>query len=66
MSGISASGNVVNKTGEDQRRLLLYAVARKGNRVVAAGRGAIEHLKAERKALQYNDLLHRRPQRRRR
>lgn len=53
VSGISATGNVVNKTGTDQRRLLLYAVARKGGRVVAAGRGAIEHLKPERKALKY-------------
>jgi hypothetical protein len=53
VSGISATGDVVNKTGEDQRRLLLYVVARKGNEVVAAGRGAIEHLKPERKALKY-------------
>jgi hypothetical protein len=53
VSGISATGDVVNTTGTDQRRLLLYVVARKGNRVVAAGRGAIEHLKPERKALKY-------------
>lgn len=53
VSGISATGDVVNKTGSDQRRLLLYVVARKGNRVVAAGRGAIEHLKPELKALRY-------------
>jgi hypothetical protein len=53
VSGISATGDVVNKTGTDQRRLLLYVVARKGNRVVAAGRGAIEHLKPELKALKY-------------
>jgi len=53
VSGISATGDVVNKTGTDQRRLLLYVVARKGNRVVAAGRGAIEHLKPERKPLKY-------------
>lgn len=53
VSGISATGNVVNKTGTDQRRLLLYVVARKGGRVVAAGRGAIEHLKPELKALKY-------------
>jgi len=53
VSGISATGDVVNKTGEDQRRLLLYVVARKGNEVVAAGRGAIEHLKPELKALKY-------------
>jgi hypothetical protein len=53
VSGISATGKVVNKTGEDQRRLLLYVVARNGNEVVAAGRGAIEHLKPEVKALKY-------------
>lgn len=53
VSGVSATGNVINKTGKDQRRLLLYVVARKGNRVVAAGRAAIEHLKPELKALKY-------------
>ncbi len=53
VSGISATGKVVNRTGEDQRRLLLYVVARKGDEVVAAGRGAIEHLKPELKALKY-------------
>lgn len=53
VSGISATGKVVNKTGRDQRRLLLYVVARKGGKVVAAGRGAIEHLKPEVKALKY-------------
>ncbi len=53
VSGISASGDVVNETGEDQRRLLIYVVARKGDEVVAAGRGAIEHLKPERKKLKY-------------
>lgn len=53
VSGISATGDVINKTGADQRRLLLYVVARKGSRVVAAGRGAIEHLKPELKALKY-------------
>jgi hypothetical protein len=53
VSGISATGDVVNKTGKDQRRLLLYVVARRGNEVVAAGRGAIEHLKPEREKLKY-------------
>ena len=53
VSGISATGTVVNRTGTDQGRLLLYAVARKGSRVVAAGRGAIEHLKPETKTLNY-------------
>lgn len=53
VSGVSATGDVVNKTGEDQRRLLIYVVARKGDEVVAAGRGAIEHLKPDRKKLKY-------------
>jgi hypothetical protein len=53
VSGVSATGTVVNRTGTDQRRLLLYVVARKGGRVVAAGRGALEHLKPETKALRY-------------
>jgi hypothetical protein len=53
VSGISATGDVVNKTGEDQRRLLIYVVARRGSEVVAAGRGAIEHLKPDRKKLNY-------------
>jgi hypothetical protein len=53
VSGISATGDVVNKTGEDQRRLLIYVVARRGSEVDAAGRGAIEHLKPELKKLKY-------------
>jgi hypothetical protein len=53
VSGISATGDVVNKTGEDQRRLLVYVVARRGGEVIAAGRGAIEHLKPDRKKLKY-------------
>ncbi len=53
-SGIEATGTVVNRTGEDQGRLLLYAIGREGGRVVAAGRGAIEHLKAGTKPLHYD------------
>ena len=54
VSGIEATGTVVNRTGKDQERLLLYAVARSGGRVVAAGRGAIEHLKPGTKPLHYD------------
>lgn len=54
VSGIEATGTAVNKTGVDQDRLLLYAVARQGDEVVAAGRGAIEHLKAGTKPLHYD------------
>lgn len=54
VSGIEATGDVVNRSGEDQGRLLLYVVARKGGEVVAAGRGAIEHLKAGTKPVHYD------------
>lgn len=54
VSGIEATGDVVNRSGEDQGRLLLYVVARKGGKVVAAGRGAIEHLKAGTKPVHYD------------
>lgn len=53
-SGIVADGDVVNRTGEDQNRFLIFAVARQGNEIVAAGRGAIEHLKPETKKVPYN------------
>ncbi len=63
VSGVEADGQVVNN---DRRRpgarCLLYAVARKGGKVVAAGRGAIEHLKAEHQAGPLHDLLHRQPE----
>jgi hypothetical protein len=54
VSGIEAAGKVVNDTGEDQERLLLYAVATKGRKVVAAGRGAIEHMKPTSKPQNYD------------
>jgi hypothetical protein len=53
-SGLAVSGEVVNRSGSDQDRVLLYAVARDGDRVVAAGRGAVEHLKAAGRPLPYN------------
>lgn len=53
-SGVVADGDVVNRTGEDQNRFLVYGVARQGGRIVAAGRGAIEHLKPEAKKVPYN------------
>lgn len=54
VSGVEVTGTVVNKTGKDQERLLLYAVGRSGGKVVAAGRGAIEHLKPGTKPLHYD------------
>ena len=53
-SGAVAEGDVVNRTGEDQNRFLIFAVARQGGEIVAAGRGAIEHLKPETKKVPYN------------
>jgi hypothetical protein len=44
-SGTKVSGTVTNKSQIDQTQLTLYAVARQGGRVVAAGRGAIKKLK---------------------
>ncbi|HET8862685.1 MAG TPA: hypothetical protein VFM94_05485 [Solirubrobacterales bacterium] len=53
-SGLLAGGNVENESGEDLERLLLYAVASKGGKIVAAGRGAIEPFKAKPKPIPYN------------
>jgi hypothetical protein len=44
-SGISAVGKVVNGSNIPQRHLILYCVAHKGGRIVAAGRGGIDRLK---------------------
>lgn len=44
-SGIAVEGKVTNKSGLLQRKLVLYAVARKAGKVVAAGRGQVERLK---------------------
>lgn len=53
-SGVLAGGNVENESGEDVERLLLYAVATKAGKVIAAGRGAIEPLKSKPKPVPYN------------
>lgn len=53
-SGLVAGGNAENKSGGRVERVLLYAVARRGDEVVAAGRGAIEKVKPEPKPLPYN------------
>lgn len=54
VSGLEATGDVVNKSGEEQERLLIYAIATSGGRVIAAGRGALEHLKAKTKPVHYD------------
>jgi hypothetical protein len=53
-SGVLAGGNVENRSGEDLERVLLYAIATRGGEVVAAGRGAIEPVRAKPKPLPYN------------
>ncbi len=53
-TGVAAGGEVLNESGEVVDRLLLYGVAREGDRIVAAGRGAIEPLKANGKKVAYN------------
>jgi hypothetical protein len=45
ISGTKVSGSVTNKSQIDQTQLTLFAVARRGGRIVAAGRGAIKKLK---------------------
>jgi hypothetical protein len=54
VSGIEATGTVLNKSGIVQETLVLYAVARKGGKVVAAGRGAIDRLKTDGKPVNYH------------
>jgi len=46
VSGVLATGKVINRSGEELRKVILFAVARKGDRIVAAGRGQIQKLKA--------------------
>jgi hypothetical protein len=53
-TGIAAGGEALNRSGGDLDRLLLYGVARRGEEIVAAGRGAIEPLKANGKDVAYN------------
>jgi len=47
VSGIEVTGNVVNKSDIEQTNLTLYAIARKGGKIVAAGRGVIPKLKTD-------------------
>jgi outer membrane murein-binding lipoprotein Lpp len=44
-SGTLAVGTIANRSGVEQRNLVIYAVARRAGRIVAAGRGAVERLK---------------------
>jgi hypothetical protein len=53
-SGVLAHGSVTNKSQIDQLKLVLYAVARSGGKVVAAGRGQFKNLKAGGSPGEYN------------
>jgi hypothetical protein len=44
-SGVKVSGTVTDESKLDQSHLILFAVARQGGRIVAAGRGQIKALK---------------------
>jgi hypothetical protein len=50
VSGVFAEGYVKNDSKLVQRKLVLFAVARKGGKIVAAGRGQIKKLNAGRRA----------------
>lgn len=45
ISGAKVTGTVTNRSGIDQSQLVLFAVARSGGRIVAAGRGLIKKSK---------------------
>jgi hypothetical protein len=53
-SGTEATGTITNKSNIDQVRLTLFAVARKGGKIVAAGRGGIKRLAADGKPTEYH------------
>ena len=50
VDGVSVKGQAINHSAIDQRRLVIYAVARRGSRVVAAGRAIIERLRPSKPA----------------
>ncbi|HEY6638464.1 MAG TPA: hypothetical protein VIZ61_12345 [Solirubrobacterales bacterium] len=52
-SGVKVSGTVKTDSKIDQSHLILFAVARQGERIVAAGRGQIKKLKGEAKPSPY-------------
>ena len=53
-SGIEAVGTVTNKSDIEQIDIVLYAIARKGGKIVAAGRGQIANLKTDGKPASYH------------
>ena len=53
-SGIEVEGSVTNKSQIDQTDLVIFAVARSGGKVVAAGRGQVKKLKVGTAPGRYN------------
>jgi hypothetical protein len=49
VSGVEAAGTVANKSKVEQRQLIVYCVAIRGNKVVAAGRSGIARLQPGKK-----------------
>jgi hypothetical protein len=47
VSGLQVEGDVTNDSGIPQTDLTLFAVARKGDQIVAAGRGGIDNIPAD-------------------
>jgi hypothetical protein len=52
--GPEANGTLVNKTSADITQVLLFAVARKGGKVVAAGRGGVKNVRTGGKPANYH------------
>lgn len=53
-SGVEVEGSVTNQSNIDQQQLVLFSVAKRGNEVVAAGRGQFKNVTAGGKPLRYN------------
>ena len=54
VSGVEASGTLVNRSPIEQRELVVYGVAWRGGRIVAAGRGQVPRLKVGAKKVPYH------------
>lgn len=50
VDGPEVNGRVTNRSQVEQRKLIVFAVARKGSKVVAAGRGQVNRLKGGKSA----------------
>ena len=50
VDGPEATGSIVNRSGVEQRKLTVFGVVRTGGKIVAAGRGQVNRLKAHKKS----------------